>query len=132
VLQCPDSLVSVVGVGAPSVANAMFVAELAQAWLGQMGDMVDVGGEPPKRPWWQTTRTVRQGYLLGGGNLILAMGELALFVSGTGLHRWLGLAIGLGFLGIAAIYLLSAFALRCRQRTTTSVSRHGDEGISRL
>jgi hypothetical protein len=120
------------GVGAPSVANAMFVAELAQAWLGQLGSMVDVGGEPPKRPWWQTTRTVRQGYLLGGGNLILAVGELALFVSGTGLHRWLGLAIGLVFLVIAAIYLLSAFALRRRQRTTTSVSRHGDEGISRL
>jgi hypothetical protein len=115
------------------VANAVFVAELARAWLGQLGDnMVDVGGEPPKRPWWQTTRTVRQGYLLGGGNLILAVGELALFVSGTGLHRWLGLVTGLVFLGIAAVYLLSAFALRRRQGTTTSVPRHGDEGISRL
>jgi hypothetical protein len=70
-----------------------------------------------KSPWWQTTKTVRQGLLLGGGFVVLGLSELVLTVTGAA-SAWL-LVIAVGFLAIGGAHLASAAAMRKRQGSTS-------------
>lgn len=67
-----------------------------------------------KAVWWQTTKTARQGFWLGGGMAIFGLAELVLGFSG-GTSVW-QVVIGGGFLAIGAAHLASAVALHRRQR----------------
>lgn len=66
-----------------------------------------------KAAWWQTTKTARQGFWLGGGMTIFGLIELVLGFSGPA-SDW-QLLIGAGFLAIGAAHLTSAVALHRRQ-----------------
>jgi hypothetical protein len=75
-----------------------------------------------KPPWWQTTKTVRQGLLLGGGSFVLGLGELVCGVTGTASAWRLILAAGLLAIGMA--HLGSAAAMRKRQRSGLAQGGH--------
>jgi hypothetical protein len=76
------------------------------------------------RPWWQTTKTVRAGFVLGGFWAILGLAgqSVALAARGQALMRviaviWLVLAVG---------YLASAAALARRERSGSGARTLGD------
>lgn len=75
---------------------------------------------PARRPWWQTAKTARQGFM--ASVLLGLMGLAALLASVFGWARlWVAAAI---WLPIAGIYLVSAVALRRTERpAATSGSR---------
>jgi hypothetical protein len=75
---------------------------------------------PSARRWWQTTRTVRQGYLLAGLFLLIGAAELAASAGSGGAVSWAQLAVGLlaSLTGVA--YFTTALALRRHQRRSPS------------
>jgi uncharacterized membrane protein HdeD (DUF308 family) len=76
-----------------------------------------------RTPWWKTTKTSRQGFMLGAVWAFVGLGDLVLVVAGG--HVWY-LFFGSGFLVIGIVYLASAFALRRREHS--AVSRTGQPG----
>ncbi|SCL13908.1 hypothetical protein GA0070616_0272 [Micromonospora nigra] len=64
---------------------------------------------PARKPWWQLTHTPRQGYILGGFWLSMAIFQ-ALIVIGKPMDWRVALAAGFGLLGVG--YLVSAVRLR--------------------
>lgn len=75
-------------------------------WVG-LGSLADV---TPQWPWWQTTRTARQGLVLGCLFAAIGAGQLVLGASPSGLG-W-NLALGGIWLVVAAVQFGSAAALR--------------------
>lgn len=67
-----------------------------------------------KLPWWQTTKTVRQGLLLGGVFAVIGLGDVVLAATGAA-NFWM-LIIGAGFFAMGAAHLTSAIAMRKRQQ----------------
>lgn len=65
------------------------------------------------KPWWQLTKTVRQGYVGSGFNAIAGLFNLA---AGLTVNVWLLVSAAL-FLVAAPLYLASALALRRRERS---------------
>ena len=74
---------------------------------GHLGSLADV---TPQWPWWQTTRTARQGLVLGCLFAAIGAGQLILGASPAGLG-W-NLVLGGIWLAVAAVQLGSAAALR--------------------
>jgi hypothetical protein len=68
-----------------------------------------------KLPWWQTTKTVRQGLLLGGMFAVIGLSEAVLAATGAA-SFWM-LIIGAGFFAIGPAHLTSAIAIRKRQQS---------------
>jgi hypothetical protein len=71
-----------------------------------------------KSPWWQTTKTVRQGLWLGCGFAIAGLIEVAF--AGTGQVNLPIVIGGAGFLTIGLGHLASAIAMRRRQRSNSA------------
>ena len=69
-----------------------------------------------KPPWWQTTKTARQGLWLGCGFIVVGSGELVLTVTGQ-TSPWM-LIISAGFLAIGLAHLGSSVAMRYRLRSS--------------
>lgn len=74
------------------------------------------------RPWWQTTKTVRGGFVLGIFWMALGLGQLLVAVA-TPHHRGLGFVAAcvgavLGLV-LGGGYLVTAALLRRRERTGT-------------
>ncbi len=68
-----------------------------------------------KSPWWQTTKTVRSGLLLGCGYVVAGSIELAFAITGpAALYMWI---MGPGFLAIGLVHLISVVATLRRQRS---------------
>jgi len=67
-----------------------------------------------KPPWWQTTKTIRQGLWLGGVFIVVGLGELV--PAFLGRVNLLKVIIGSGFLAMGLVHLSSAVAMRRRQR----------------
>jgi len=112
-LRLPSYLVALAG----SVGLSKWA--FAPECVGQLRGVPYAGRVPRRQPWWQTTRTVRQGYWMAGGYLLVGAGELFFgFTSGRWAGRWGGLAVGAGFVLMGAVYLTTAVALRRRQRGT--------------
>jgi hypothetical protein len=74
------------------------------------------------RPWWQTTKTARVGFMVGLLWIPFGVSQLLLAL-GTSHHRGLGFVAGLVgavvFLPLGAIYLVTAALLRRRELTGT-------------
>jgi uncharacterized membrane protein len=64
-------------------------------------------------PWWQTTRTPRLGFQLGG--LFAGLGLLELLLAVVGSAPVLILVIAVLFLVMGTVHLASAMAMRRRQ-----------------
>ena len=90
--------------------------------LGQLGVVPDVQRAPSRQPWWQTSRTVWQGFVQAGS--FLALGTLQLLVPFPHGPGGLHLASGLGFVLLGLACLLSTIALRrYRRRLADSATR---------
>lgn len=76
-----------------------------------------------KRSWWQTGRSPRFGFAMGGAYLIIGLGGLALTAFG-GMSPWWW-AVSSGWLVLAAFYLSSAVAMK---RHANSAGRGGSNG----
>ena len=70
------------------------------------------------RPWWQATKTPRQGFILGSVYGVLSLGELV-SVFYFGAHVW-NAGFAVLWLGLAVLYLASAAALVRRERSGTA------------
>ena len=70
---------------------------------------------PPAHPWWQTTRSPKQGFVLGGIWLVLALGQWVILAldDDPGLLR-VALSVLMTLLG--AGYVTTAELLRRRSR----------------
>jgi hypothetical protein len=79
------------------------------------------------KPWWQVTKTPRQGFLLGGMWTLLGLGQLLFGLSGGG--HVVSLVIGALWLVLAVGYLASAAALFRRERSRTASGTSGDHGL---
>jgi hypothetical protein len=75
-----------------------------------------------KSPWWQTTKTVRQGLWLGCGFALLGLSELVL--AGTGRVNLPMLITGAGFSAIGLAHLTSAVTMRKGQRSSSAQDGH--------
>ena len=73
------------------------------------------GGLSEKSPWWQTTKTVRQGMWLGCGFAVVGLSEVTL--AAIGRVNLPMLIIGAGFLAIGLTHLTSVVAVRRQQRS---------------
>ena len=84
---------------------------------GQMSAMHNTG-----RPWWQTTRTVRQSYAFGGAWLLLGIGQLTtwIIVPGGGSDGWWRVAVGVVLIPLGVTYLTTGVMLRRYQRRTSA------------
>ncbi len=78
-----------------------------------------------KYPWWQTTKTVRQGLWLGGAFTVAGLSDVVL--AATGRVNLLMVIIGGCFLAIGLIHLTSAAAMRRRQRSSSAQEDHAAE-----
>ncbi|GIF45825.1 hypothetical protein DFJ67_5260 [Asanoa ferruginea] len=67
-----------------------------------------------KRPWWQTAATPRQGFILGGLWLLLAILQAA---SAIGDPRPFAILLGAGCLILGLGYLVPAELIRRRSRS---------------
>ncbi|MEU2616420.1 hypothetical protein ABZ570_33400 [Micromonospora sp. NPDC007271] len=69
---------------------------------------------PTKDPWWQTAKTPKQGFIMGGFWLFLALGWVVAAIGQPKLWPWIFAALwAVG--GVA--YLVPAVLLRRRQRS---------------
>ena len=77
------------------------------------------------KPWWQMAKTVRQGYLRSGWT-----GFVGLFMLWAGLTDapWL-LVSAACFLLMAVLYLVSALALRLRERSASAAQPERQPGL---
>jgi hypothetical protein len=66
-----------------------------------------------RKPWWQLTKTVRQGYV---GSGLYAIAGLFNLVAGLTVNVWM-LVAAVFFLVAAPLSLVSALALRRRERS---------------
>lgn len=70
--------------------------------------------KPAKKPWWQTAKTARQGFMMAA--LFGLLGLAALLASSfVWAHLWVGAVV---WLPLAVIHLISAVALRRRERVS--------------
>jgi len=76
------------------------------------------------RPWWQTTKTPRQGFILGACYAVLGIVEVVATLAFGG-HVWFVL-LGSLFLVLAAAYLGPAAALHRRRRSASGIGRPAD------
>ena len=75
-----------------------------------------------KSPWWQKTKTVRQGVWLGCGFAIAGLSEVTL--AAIGRVNLPMLIIGAGFSAIGLTHLTSVAAVRRRQRASSTQDGH--------
>ena len=79
--------------------------------------MQDADRPAGKGPWWQTARTVRQGFWMAGVFLALGVGQLAILPGSGPISRWVHLGIGVGSILVGTAYLATTIALRRQQGT---------------
>jgi hypothetical protein len=84
--------------------------------IGQLPAVRDAKRVASTRPWWQTTRTVRQGYWMAGIFLLVGAGQLVTFPDGGAASKWLQLGTGVLGILLGTGYLMTAIALRRDQR----------------
>ncbi|WP_123809699.1 hypothetical protein [Micromonospora globispora] len=71
--------------------------------------------KPAKNPWWQTVKTPKQGFIMGGVWLFMAAGWVVVAVGDPTPWHWVSAAVwAVGGVG----YLVPAVLLRRRQRAT--------------
>ena len=92
--------------------------------------MSEVGPTAQRRPWWQTARTVRQGYACAAFFLVVGLTNLATFSGGGQISKWVQLGLGVWGMLLAALYLTTAIALR-RYQTCTPDPGAGREADAR-
>ena len=78
-----------------------------------------------RKPWWQLTKTVRQGYV---GSVLYAIAGLFNLVAGLTVNVWMLLS-AVFFLVAAPLYLVSALALRRRARSGSGADPPGAPGL---
>jgi hypothetical protein len=103
----------------------------AREHVGQLRAVSDARDTSSGRPWWRTTRTVRQGYWIAGLFLIVGVTNLAAFPGGGPVSKWVQLGVGVWGLLLATLYLTTAVALRRYQRDTSGHAT-GQDGNPRL
>jgi hypothetical protein len=81
----------------------------------------------PQWPWWQLSRTVRQGYWMGGIFLLVGLWQLVTFPGGGRVSKWLGLGIGVFATVLGILCLTSAVALRRRELRLSAPESGSDE-----
>src|SRR5258707_1376943 len=74
------------------------------------------------RPWWQAAKTARRGFLMGTWWAVLALPALLLVVVG-GDHAWYLIMQSASQLALAGLYLVTAVALRRRERSSSADSQ---------
>ena len=110
-------------------SEVRFQGAFGRGHVGQLRAVSDVRGTG--RPWWRTTRTVRQGYWIAGLFLTVGVANLATFPGGGSISKWVQLGVGIWGILVATLYLTTAVALRRYQRGT-SVPATGQDGNPRL
>jgi impB/mucB/samB family len=123
--------VTVAHLGMPRVQRDPFQGAFGPEYVGYPRAVSDVRGASSGRPWWRTTRTVRQGYWLAGVFLIVGVTNLVAFPGGGSVSKWVQLGLGVLGLLMATLYLTTAVALRRYQRDTSG-SATGQDGNPRL
>ncbi len=81
-------------------------------------------------PWWQLTKTPRQGFLMGAMWTLLGLAQMLLSLAGRPHHRNT-VAIGALWLMLAVGYLSSAAAQFRQQRSRTASGTPGEPGLPR-
>jgi hypothetical protein len=76
------------------------------------------------RPWWQMTKTPRQGFILGSIYGVLSPGEWA-SVLFLGAHVW-NVGVAVPWLCLAVWWLASAVAQRRRGRSRSASRSQGE------
>ncbi|GAB3851850.1 hypothetical protein GCM10029963_40370 [Micromonospora andamanensis] len=71
--------------------------------------------KPAKSPWWQTAKTPKQGFLMGGFWLVIAAWRVVVAIGDSTLWHWVFAAVWA--VGSVA-YLVPALLLRRRQSAT--------------
>jgi hypothetical protein len=66
-----------------------------------------------RKPWWQTAKTSRQGFMLAATWAVLGLAALLIVVVGGG-HIWV---LAAGYLILAGVNLVTAVALRRREQS---------------
>ncbi len=79
------------------------------------------------KPWWQTTKTGRQGFVLGTWWAILGLVSMDYDILGRdGSWEW---AVSAGWLAAALGYFVTAIALRRRERSGSGADSQGPPGL---
>lgn len=79
------------------------------------------------RPWWQMTKTARQGFMFGTVWAVLGIGNLLEVLTGrSSAWHWV---IPIGTLALAGAYLVSAVALRRRERSDSEAKPRNQPGF---
>jgi hypothetical protein len=79
------------------------------------------------KPWWQMTKTPRQGFILSAVYLVIGLGEM---VSGLipSVRVW-NLVIGGSFVALGVVLLAGTVVLYRRVRSDGAASAHGQPGL---
>lgn len=80
-----------------------------------------------RKPWWQLAKTVRQGYLMSGGYLVVAVGALIVSVTGSG-SPVAARMFAILWLGFSIWCLVSTVALRRRQQGGHEIRTPSEDG----
>jgi hypothetical protein len=80
--------------------------------------------EPTKNPWWQATKTPKQGFIIGGAWAAIAVLQWVLLVADTDQTPRVLLRVGVASMAtlLAAFSLTSAVLLRLRQKARKQAS----------
>lgn len=74
--------------------------------------------KPAKKPWWQTAKTARQGFMMAAMLGLLGLAALLASIFAWA-HLWIAAVI---WLPLAGIHLISALALRRQERAVAKDS----------
>ncbi len=78
-----------------------------------------------RKPWWQTTKTARQGFMMA--TLCAVLGLAALLASTVG---WAHILVAaMVWLPMAGVYLVTAIALRRRERSAAQADHGSPPGL---
>jgi uncharacterized membrane protein len=81
-------------------------------------DSCTIHNVKPKKPWWQVTTSLRLALILGGGYLIVGLGELAGWLAGG--KTWLAVGWGLYFLCGTPWYITAVVLLKQRHNAASN------------
>jgi hypothetical protein len=100
-------------------------ADAMGGFLGEVFDPVrqaDRKSRIVRKPWWQVTKTVRQGFMISGAYLALAIGAFIAFLMLRS-NLVVPMMFAVLWLVFSACYLASAVALRIQLRGQKARSR---------